>query len=200
MFEAVDYVGVRSLMCFVNAIGSRFEDMLEGASNFIPWKARVTFILMENGLWDFANTTVIPSTDPKDLAVHEQMDVKAMGIILDATKDHFIPHLSEKKSTRDMLVALTNLFQSNNANMKMVLREKLRDTKMTRSNTVTNYLTKITHVRDQFALVGVVVSDEEMVRMTLNGFSKPWAPFIKGIVAREKLCVPQEWSLCFTVS
>jgi hypothetical protein len=31
------------------------------------------------------------------------------------------------------------------------------------------------------------VTDEELVRMTLNGFSKPWAPFIKGIVARETL-------------
>jgi hypothetical protein len=65
----------------------------------------------------------------------------------------------------------------------MVLREKLRDTKMTRSNTVTNYLTKITRVHDQLAVVGEVMIDEELVRTTLNGFSKPWAPFIEGIVA-----------------
>jgi hypothetical protein len=29
--------------------------------------------------------------------------------------------------------------------------------------------------------------DEELVRMALNGFSNPWAPFIKGIVASETL-------------
>jgi hypothetical protein len=114
-------------------------------------------------------------------------DVKARRIILDAVKDHLIPHLSEKKSAREMFVALTNLFQSSNTNRKMVLREKLRDTKMTRSDTVTSYLTKITQVRDQLAVVGEVVTDEELVRTTLNGFSKPWAPFIKGIVARETL-------------
>jgi hypothetical protein len=37
------------------------------------------------------------------------------------------------------------------------------------------------------ATVGEVMIDEEMVRTTLNGFTKPWAPFIKGIVAQETL-------------
>jgi hypothetical protein len=116
---------------------------LEGASNFIPWKARVTLILMENGFWEFANTTLTPPTDPKELEFHNQKDVKAKRIILDAVKDHLIPHLFEKKSAREMFEALTNLFQSSNANRKMVLREKCRNTKMTRSDTVTSYLTKI---------------------------------------------------------
>jgi hypothetical protein len=86
-----------------------------------------------------------------------------------------------------MFVAMMNLFQSSNTNTKMVLREKLRDTKMTKSNTVTSYLTKITQIRDQLVVVGEVITDGELVRTTLNGFSKPWAPFIKGIVAQETL-------------
>jgi hypothetical protein len=67
--------------------GLRFEDRLDGASNFVPWKARVTLLLMENGLWDFANTIVTPSTDPKNLATHELKDVKSRQIILDAMKE-----------------------------------------------------------------------------------------------------------------
>jgi hypothetical protein len=73
------------------ATSLRFEDMLEGASNFIPWKARVTLIFMENGLWKFANTIVTPSMDPQQLVIHNQMDVKARRIILDAVKGHLIP-------------------------------------------------------------------------------------------------------------
>jgi hypothetical protein len=53
------------------AVGLRFEDRMEGALNFIPWKARVTLILNDNGLWDFANTIVTPPMDPKDLAAHD---------------------------------------------------------------------------------------------------------------------------------
>jgi hypothetical protein len=135
----------------------------------------------------FCKYHVTPPMDPQELVIHNQKDVKARRIILDAVKDHLIPHLSEKKSAREMFEALTNLFQSSNTNRKMVLREKFRNTKMTRSDTVTNYLTKITQVRDQLAAVGEVVTDEEMVRTALNGFTKPWAPFIKGIVARETL-------------
>jgi hypothetical protein len=68
--------------------GLRFEDILEGASNFAPWKVRVTLILMENGLWEFANTIVTPLTDPQGLIIHNQKDVKARRIILDAVKDN----------------------------------------------------------------------------------------------------------------
>jgi hypothetical protein len=126
------------------AAGLRFEDMLDGASNFVPWKARVTLVLMENGLWEFANTKVTPPTDPKDLAAHELKDVKVRRIILDAMKDHLIPRISEKKSSREMFVVLMNIFHSSNTNKKIVLREKLKDTKMTKLDTMTNYLTNIT--------------------------------------------------------
>jgi hypothetical protein len=108
--------------------------------------------------------------DPKDLAAHELKDVKSRRIILDVVKDHLIPHISEKKSVREMFVAMTNHFQSNNTNRKMVLREKVKDTKMTRLDTMTCYLTKITQVHDQLATVGEVTLDEELVRMALNGF------------------------------
>jgi hypothetical protein len=88
----------------------RLEDKLDSASNFVPWKARVTLVLMENELWEFANTKVTQPTDPKDLATHELKDVKARRIILNVVKDHLILHTCEKKSAREMFVALTNLF------------------------------------------------------------------------------------------
>jgi hypothetical protein len=129
--------------------GFRFEDRLDIASKFIPWKVKVTLVVMENELWEFSNTIMTPSTNPKDMATHELKDVKARRIILDAIKDHLIPHISNsKKLAKDMFVSLANLFQSNNTNMKMVSREKLRDTKMTKSDTMTNYLTNITQVCD----------------------------------------------------
>ena len=38
--------------------GLRVEDRLDGATNFIPWKARISLILEENELWDIVHSTV----------------------------------------------------------------------------------------------------------------------------------------------
>lgn len=102
---------------------------------------------------------------------------------MDAVKDHVIPHLYEKNITREMWEALTKIYESDNRNRKMMLREKLRNTEMTKLDTTTNYLTKITKVCDELVEIGENVIDEEMLRMALNGFTKPLTHFIKGIVA-----------------
>ena len=42
------------------------EDRLDGAGNFVPWKARIVLILEENELWDEVvhNTTRVPIVIP----------------------------------------------------------------------------------------------------------------------------------------
>jgi hypothetical protein len=67
------------------------------------------------------------------------------------------------------------------------LRNKLRSIEMTKSNTITSYLMKITQICDQLVAVGEKVVDEELVNMALNGFLTSWEPFVKGICARENL-------------
>jgi len=69
----------------------------------------------------------------------------------------------------------------------MVLREKLNGTKMSKTDTVTSYLIKISQVHDELSVVGEEVKDDELLRTTLNGFSKKWDLFVKGVVVREKL-------------
>jgi hypothetical protein len=69
----------------------------------------------------------------------------------------------------------------------MVLRDRLWNTKMSKIDSMTNYLTRITQVCDQLGAVGVTMTDVELVRVALNGFTKPWTSFIQGICSREKL-------------
>jgi hypothetical protein len=113
--------------------------------------------------------------------------VKERRIIIDGVKDHIIPHLSGKKTSKDMWEALTKLYQLDNQSRKMLLREKLRSTKMARGDFVATYLTKFTQIRDELATVGETVDETELVRTTLNGFTKQWDMFFQGVVAREKL-------------
>jgi hypothetical protein len=106
---------------------------------------------------------------------------------MDTVKDHLIPHVTEKQPVREMFKALVVVFQSDNLNMKMILRNKLRSIQMSRSDNVTTYFMRITQTHDQLASIGEKVVDVELVNVALNSFTKSWEPFVKGIWAQEKL-------------
>ena len=110
-----------------------------------------------------------------------------MLIIMDGVKDHIVPHLSGKKTATKMWTALESLYQSKNENQKMVLQERMRNTKMAKGEGVVPYLTRLTQIRDELGVVGSKTDDEELVQIALNGFSKPRDTFVKGVVARENL-------------
>jgi hypothetical protein len=167
--------------------GLRVEDRLAGAGNWSPWKARIVLILEELELWDIVENHVVPPTDAVLLAEFRKRNIKAKRTILDAVKDHIIPHVSGKDFTFQMWQSLCGLYQSPNQNRKMVLQEKLRGTKMTKTDSVTSFLTRFSQIRDELAAVGEIVDPSELVRTTLNGFSKPWESFVRGIVAREHM-------------
>ena len=59
-------------------------------------------MLEEQGLWEFVEGTPVPLADPAQLAAHIRKDVKARRIIIDGVKDHIIPHLLGKKTTKEM--------------------------------------------------------------------------------------------------
>ena len=124
--------------------GLRVDDMLDGAANFSPWKPRISLILEENELWDIvhsttANPVVVPA-DATNKATFMKRDVRARRVILDVVKDHVIPHISTKKHAFQIWTALTNLYQSSNENMKMVLREKLKSVHMGKGEGMASYL------------------------------------------------------------
>jgi hypothetical protein len=135
------------------ATGLRFEDRLDGATNFSPWKERIALLLEENEIWDIVEKTQVVPTDTTLLAAYNKKNVKAKRMLLDVVKDHIIPHVSGKKNAYEMWEALTKLYQSGNQNRKMVLREKLRSTKMSKTDTVASYLTRISQVRDELTLL-----------------------------------------------
>jgi hypothetical protein len=48
----------------------RFENMVDGVSNYSPWKKRIMLVLMENGIWEFTNTQITPPTNLAQLVIH----------------------------------------------------------------------------------------------------------------------------------
>ena len=175
------------------APGLRIEDRLDGAGNFCPWKARIVLILQENELWGIVENstttpvTVPPATEAAALTAFNKLDIKAKRIILDAVKDHVIPHISEKARAYEMWASLIQMYQSSNENRKLVLKDKIKSIRMGKGESVTSYLTQIKQVKDELAAVGEKMEDADIVRTALNGVSKGWLMFVQAIVGRERL-------------
>ena len=119
----------------------RVEDRLQGDQNFPIWKERITRILDINDAEEHIDSMKVECIDPEDLATWKKIDSRDMLIIMDGVKDHIVPHLSSKKTAAKMWKALESLYQSKNENRRMVLQERMRNTKMAKGEGVVMRLT-----------------------------------------------------------
>jgi len=58
---------------------------------------------------------------------------------------------------------------------------------MIKGESMTSYLTRLSQVKDELATTSVSTSNGDMVRIALKWFTEDCNPFIKGIIAKEKL-------------
>jgi hypothetical protein len=158
----------------------RVEDRLDGASNWSPWKTKITFALEDLELWDIVRVPVVvpPITAPMLVAEFRKRNNKAKRSICDEVRDHVIPHLTGTEYAFEIWDSLCKLCQSPNQNQKMVLQDRLKSIQMLDSESVTSFLGRFTQIRDELAIVGEIVDPNFMVRTTLNNFTKPWGPFV----------------------
>jgi hypothetical protein len=106
----------------------RVEDRLAGASNWLPWKVRMVFVLEDLELWDIVEVVVppIPVTALVFVAEFRRRNNKAKRIICDAVRDHIILHLTGKTCAFEMWASLCKLYEISNENRKMFLHDRLR--------------------------------------------------------------------------
>ena len=56
----------------------------------------------------------------------------------------------------------------------MALKDKLHNVNMKKYESVTSYQTRVAQFKDELAAVGETISDSELVRIALKGFTKKW--------------------------
>ena len=130
--------------------GLRLEYALEGSSNYVAWKE-----WMEAVLDEFIDMDVKKPTDPAEVEAWQKKMAKCRRILLEGVKDHIVSSLHGKDSPYLMWKALTDLFQSKSDQRKLALKDKLRNIKMEKGDSIDKYLTKFTQCRDEMGSVGV---------------------------------------------
>jgi len=71
-----------------------------------------------------------------------------------------------------MWKTLKDLYQNNNDQRKLALKDKLRRIKMENYDTISTYLNKLTTCRDELSSVGISTANDDMVSFTLLGLPK----------------------------
>ena len=85
-----------------------------------------------------------------------------------------------------MWKALTDLFQIKSDQRKLALKDKLRNIKMEKGDSIAKYLTKFIQCRDELGSVGVTVDDEDLVSLALLRLPKSWHSYQDSVNGWEK--------------
>eukprot|EP00253_Pinus_taeda_P016792 PITA_16792 len=94
-----------------------------------------------------------------------------------------------------MWKTLMNLYENNNDQRKLELKDKLQKIKMEKGEMILKYLTKFTQFRDELGSVGIMIAEDDTVNLALLGLLKSWHSYQDFVNGREKL--PDWEQLCF---
>eukprot|EP00253_Pinus_taeda_P026538 PITA_26538 len=143
-------------------------------------------VLDDNGLKEFMDANVPKPTDAAQVEDWQKKTEKCRRILLEGVRDHIVSSLHGKASPYLMWKALTDLFQSKSDQRKLALKDKLRNIKCEKGDSMPKYLTKFTQCRDELGSVGVTVDDEDLVSLALLGLPKSWHSYQDSVNGREK--------------
>ena len=107
-------------------------------------------VLEDNSLKDFIDQEVPKANDATQLAEWKKCVARARRILLEGVQDHIVSSLHGKETPFSMWKTLKDIYQNNNDQMKLALKDKLRRIKCEKGDTISTYLNKITTCRDEF--------------------------------------------------
>ena len=114
---------------------TELDEKLEGVDNFQAWKYRISLVLEENELDNYISGEVPVPEEGEAKSLHKNL-IKSKRIIANSIKDHLIPQVSSVKTPKEMFDSLTKLFEGNNINQKMTLRNQLKNVNIHNAKTI----------------------------------------------------------------
>jgi hypothetical protein len=116
---------------------------------------------------------------------------------VDSIKYHLIHYISHLDSSKKMYDALTNIFSIRNIGQVMSLKNDLRDMNMSDDDNVTSYFARIYQLRDQLQAIEEIISENELVNITLNGLPKTWDAFVASMNTKKEYPTFEKIWTCF---
>lgn len=91
------------------SVGLIDQGWLDGASNYVIWKPRISCLLNEHDFKTYVDSVVVVPANANPLKKYKKEMVRAKRFILDGVRDHVVSHIAGKHTTRQMWEALAML-------------------------------------------------------------------------------------------
>ena len=111
-------------------------------------------------------------------SLHKKNLVKAKKNIVDSITNHLISQVSSLKTPNEMFDSLSKLFEGNNINRKMTLRNQLKNVKIQNAETIQSYFTRVSQIKEQLVAVECRSGDRHL----------EWPPKIMGFIHARNVC------------
>eukprot|EP00253_Pinus_taeda_P027779 PITA_27779 len=101
-------------------------------------------------------------------------EVKAKKIIWDSIDKCLVAYVSELNTSKEIYDRLMILFEVNDANQALFLRNKLKEIKKGKDESMQAYFLRIIENKNNLLSIGEVIPDSEMTLTTLGGLPSEW--------------------------
>ena len=127
---------------------TKLDENLEGAENFRAWKYGIMLILEEHDLDGFIREYV---KEPKGEEAKDKQKkdmIKVKRIIANSIKDQLISQVSLKNTPKEMFDGITNMFEGNNINRRMTLRNQIKHVNKQNTETIQSYFYRVSRIKE----------------------------------------------------
>ena len=156
------------------------EDKLCEKSDYHGWKMSLDLALEDQGVLDHVRGNIVePPSNAFAVAWNKLKngEVKTKKIIRDSIDKHLVAYISDLNTSKEIYDRLVSLFKVNDANQVLFLRNKLREIKKGKDESMQAYFLRITEIKNDILSIGEAITDREMALTTLGGLPSEWYVF-----------------------
>eukprot|EP00253_Pinus_taeda_P004754 PITA_04754 len=156
------------------------EDKLREKADYHRWKMSIDLTLEDQGMLDHVRGNVVEPPSNASVAARNKWktkEVKAKKIIWDSIDKCLVAYIFDLNTSKEIYDRLVSLFKVNDAKQVLFLRNKLKEIKKGKDESMQTYFLRITEIRNDLLSIGETITDREMVLTTLGGLPSKWYVF-----------------------
>jgi hypothetical protein len=156
------------------------EDKLREKADYHGWKMSIDLTLEDQGVLDHVRGNIVEPPSNASAAAWNKWkngEVKTKKIIRDSIDKRLVAYISDLDTSKEIYDRLVSLFKVNDANQVLFLRNKLREIKKGKDESMQAYFLRITEIKNDLLSIGETITDREMALTTLGGLPSEWYVF-----------------------